>query len=584
MSESGTLFNPGFLGSSFHWWIGQIADDSNWRDNIIPGKFESKDQIPGWGRRYKVRIIGFHDKEEEAIPSDQLPWAQVMYPVTAGGGQAAASQTANLRQGMFVFGFFLDGSEGQNPVIMGILGNNAQTKLSTTTGTTDTNYTAQSGFASGKNTDPNIKVPDEALVINKPKSAEQSAECAPAPSGVSVNQYGLRADLPLSSAQFADQQSARAEADARGLTGDERTNFIQQAVANGIKNRCEQANSPTSPSQPGATRENADAVHEQSVADVKRNEVYLRKSHMMSPCDPVGSALKAIQVILDNLTKDINKILETAMSYIDAASNVLDDISNLISNASCELAKYMKIIFDKLLEYILKIVNSAIAPTVNVLFPNQRFMLSDLKDQVTEIINCIFSNIISNLCDQINGFLTDQVDQESLTPEDKTPKVEMCAVEDLTGSIISANLSEINSEVSDSLKVIDDFLQDSLDILKEVDSVLGEVASSIPDITDLSGNITSALSFSNISFTLFGCDFKPKCAISDFYTLQNGGGATEDAEQPRITSVDNSAQKEVTAPTITTTPFATPSKTEADVNYGTAESIESINSGAIVVA
>ena len=32
--EGSSLFNPGFLGSAFLWWIGQIADDSTWRDNI----------------------------------------------------------------------------------------------------------------------------------------------------------------------------------------------------------------------------------------------------------------------------------------------------------------------------------------------------------------------------------------------------------------------------------------------------------------------------------------------------------------------------------------------------------------------
>ena len=133
MSE-GTLFNPGFLGASFNWWIGQIADDSTWRDNIVPGKFDDKNAIPGWGRRYKVRIIGLHDQEEETINSEELPWAQVMYPITAGGGQAGASQTPNLRQGNFVFGFFLDGQEQQVPVIMGVLGNNAQTELETKTG------------------------------------------------------------------------------------------------------------------------------------------------------------------------------------------------------------------------------------------------------------------------------------------------------------------------------------------------------------------------------------------------------------------------------------------------------------------
>ena len=102
--EGGSLFNAGVLGNNFLWWIGQIADDSTWRDNIKPGKFQNKDSIAGWGRRYKVRIIGIHDKEEESLPSENLPWANVMYPITAGGGQTN-SGTPNLRQGMFVFGF-----------------------------------------------------------------------------------------------------------------------------------------------------------------------------------------------------------------------------------------------------------------------------------------------------------------------------------------------------------------------------------------------------------------------------------------------------------------------------------------------
>ena len=138
--EESSLYNPGFLGSGgFHWWVGQVADDSTWRDNILPGKFEDKNAVPGWGRRYKVRIIGLHDQEEETIPSDQLPWAQVMYPVTAGGGQSGAVATPQIRQGNFVFGFFLDGQEQQVPVIMGVLGNNTQTTLGKKVGTTKSN-------------------------------------------------------------------------------------------------------------------------------------------------------------------------------------------------------------------------------------------------------------------------------------------------------------------------------------------------------------------------------------------------------------------------------------------------------------
>ena len=48
------LFNRGFVGQDFIWWIGQVADDSYWRDNILPAKYESAETIPGWGYRYKV--------------------------------------------------------------------------------------------------------------------------------------------------------------------------------------------------------------------------------------------------------------------------------------------------------------------------------------------------------------------------------------------------------------------------------------------------------------------------------------------------------------------------------------------------
>jgi hypothetical protein len=561
MSE-GSLFNSGFLGASFNWWIGQIASDSTWRDNMLPGKFENKDQIPGWGRRYKVRIIGLHDQGETEIPSDQLPWAQVMYPVTAGGGQAGASQTPNLRQGNMVFGFFLDGQEQQVPVIMGVLGNNAQTPLATTIGdgkvtNTQPGSLATSGFAedAGGNTDTNIKVPDDALVINKPKDPEQSKECAPPPAGVSVNKFGLRSDQPLTKAQFQDQQSARTEAEARGLTGVARDEFIQQAVANGIKNRCEQASSPSSPTKPGATKENPDAVHEQSNADTKRLDLYLKKTVFLSPCDMPGSAMKAMQIEIDNLTREIDKILHAAVSYVDAASQILRDIGALIADFACMIAKYMKIIFDKIFEYVMKQINKAMAPTVDTMFPNQRNQYLDIKDRITELIRCLYSKITGNLCGQIQGFLNDILDKQNPSPCNGAPFVPICAVETLTGSVIAANMGDVNNTVNDILGNINEFLNDIQDGISLVTGLPSSI--SIPNIA---GSIASALSFENITFDLFGCDLKPNCPASDYYTLQNGSGAAEEAQQPRFGDVNKAAQSPAPVRPATQVPFATPRK------------------------
>ena len=46
-----------------------------------------------------------------------------MYPVTAGGGGRGSSQSANLTQGTFVFGFFLDGDNAQQTCDYGLSGN-----------------------------------------------------------------------------------------------------------------------------------------------------------------------------------------------------------------------------------------------------------------------------------------------------------------------------------------------------------------------------------------------------------------------------------------------------------------------------
>lgn len=576
--EGGSLFNSGFLGANFLWWVGQIADDSTWRDNILAGKFENKDSIPGWGRRYKVRIIGLHDKEEEVIPSDQLPWAQVMYPITAGGGQTNSAQTPNLRQGNFVFGFFLDGQDQQVPVIMGVLGNNAQTALKTKIGTNDSNFAATSGFADGAVSKGSAKekVPDEGLVTTKPRSPQRSQESATLPPGSTVNQFGLRSDLALTKEQFADQQSAIAEAEAKGLTGQERANFIQKAVADGIKNRRAQSDSPNSTSQPGATKENADAVHELSSADVKRQDKYEEKIVVMKPDNFVQSALKAIQTVLDNLTQKINKYLNAITSYIDAVSNVISQLQQLISDAACQIAKYMKIIFDKIMEYVLKLLNKAMSKAVAAMPSSMRFMFADMKEIITELVLCLYGKMTNNLCGLIQGILDDalnvndaenKVRQSLSNPSDgygnqRTPYVPMCAAEDIVGQAISYNKTQINDANNTILDNVNAFLDDMQNQIAGVSDYLDNINALISGI---SGSMTSALSFTNLSLNIFGCELTPNVAVSDYYTFATGGAGQPDSQLPSEKSVDEAASKPTSVRPKEEVPFAEPRKDQRSI-------------------
>ena len=120
-----TLFKKHFVGrDGFQWWIGQIPPEESWRENIPGTQQDNNRETKGFGERYRVRIMGYHTANADDIPDDELPWAYVMYPVTAGGGGRGSSQSANLTQGTFVFGWFMDGDDAQIPIIMGILGNN----------------------------------------------------------------------------------------------------------------------------------------------------------------------------------------------------------------------------------------------------------------------------------------------------------------------------------------------------------------------------------------------------------------------------------------------------------------------------
>ena len=559
----GTLFNSGFLGASFNWWIGQIADDSYWRDNIVSGKFDDKNNVPGWGRRYKVSIIGLHDQEEESISSEELPWAQVMYPITAGGGQAFARSTSALRQGNFVFGFFLDGADQQVPVIMGVLGNNTQTALSTK----PQRFKPFSGYAKGKDPDPNIRVPANGLITKKPGSTPASPK-----SGVTAGPGGLDPSRTPTKREFAAAQSARAEAAARGLSPAATEALVGERTVAATKAEAAESQSPTSPTQPGATIEQPDNPHLMSVADVQRNTMYLEKIVILNPCDLVGSALKAIQTEIDNLTKKIDSVLQAAQSYVDAASTLIGDIQKLIADVACIIAKYLKMIFDKILEYILKKINCALAPATDAIPPNLRFKFFDIREKITELINCLFSKITNGLCGQVQGFLNDQtgtgsnstLDTKTIIQNGFTTTTPICSVEILTGQMIALNLPQIVEGIDTSLNSVSNFLEDIQSLLSDVSGTISDISGIVNGI---SGSLSAAMNFTNLSVNIFGCDLGLSCPASDYYTLQEGSGGSEEVQLPRIPAVAASAQNPVSVTPSEEVPYASPTSETQKVDY-----------------
>ena len=99
-----------FLGKNgFVWFYGVVEDR---HDPLFLG-------------RVRVRCIGWHTDNKtpgSGIPTDDLPWADVINPITSASMSGIGRSPTGMVPGTHVFGFFRDGNEGQEPVVLGTLG------------------------------------------------------------------------------------------------------------------------------------------------------------------------------------------------------------------------------------------------------------------------------------------------------------------------------------------------------------------------------------------------------------------------------------------------------------------------------
>ena len=287
--------------------------------------------MPAWGYRYKVRIIGHHDQDEADVTAEELPWNQVMYPVTAGTGHGGSYQTPAIKQGSFVFGFFLDGKDQQTPIIMGCLGNNAKTKLERKQGTEGSggkNFTPISFFSQMLNPEPveqkHLKDGDLA-----PKQAGNDAYSSPSKENVTM--------------ESSDANNIKTTADRK------KYDTLVEKHALGCPNPDTQS-------------------------DIKNIQTVI--SSLTSKIEAFQNSLRDADIaaglpILEN-NKDIDKAIE---------------------DASKEMAKYMKGTMNKLQQFTTKEFNEKLASMENLAPPSHTLELLNKKVEGLEKIACMFNGM-----------------------------------------------------------------------------------------------------------------------------------------------------------------------------------------------
>ncbi len=98
--------NDKFLGHNGFLWFSGVVEDRN---------------DPNKVGRVRVRALGHHTSNKTILPTADLPWAHTMLPSTSAGISGLGQSATGLVEGSWVLGYFRDGNERQEMIVLGTL-------------------------------------------------------------------------------------------------------------------------------------------------------------------------------------------------------------------------------------------------------------------------------------------------------------------------------------------------------------------------------------------------------------------------------------------------------------------------------
>ena len=387
MIEQG-LFQKHFVGrDGFQWWIGQVPSSEVWKENK-PGKnvnSTSDSDYRGYGERYKVRIMGYHTASKEEMPDEDLPWASVMYPVTAGSGGGHSSQTSNITQGTFVYGFFLDGEQGQQPVIMGCIGyNDYQTVMRNVPNT---------GFVPFRGLPSPERIPPTARPVSSGGQTLRQEES----SGSVVN--GRETTGVESSTNIKDQNTKDAADEDTAVAAEPTTcepipvSKMQQQIRNLIRD-VERAKKSLYDFEQGA------------MDDIANKEQWINQK-IEEKAEAIAAGLKSIYEQIEKFVNDkTNEALKFAydIAFPNERNRVKQTSQTILDTIACFFRK----LFGQLLQLVIKFLKDAVDRVINVSKCFVENFVGTILGALSGIVEGLFSgitNLISGAVDVGEGAL-----------------------------------------------------------------------------------------------------------------------------------------------------------------------------------
>lgn len=396
-----SLLKSNFVGKDgFIWWIGQVADPSVWRNEKVSLSDNKGDaNKDGWAYRCKVRIVGYHSFSKNELPDADLPWAHVLTSAADGApGQGAFGKVPLLIGGESVVGFFLDGDEAQQPVVMGC-------------------FHRSPAVVNIDN--PNPFEPFTGFKGPFREGATRQKQKDPAPMRTTPESFGGGPQVTM----FSNPSFGTAEPGSLDLSpgfSPLGTNQSGNAGANyGFTN---------------IGNQNKDTLFYKDKGELIFLREFDKEDEVKGDNGCSNNIIDQITATLQNFIKFVNSLESTAYGFIDPLRNKVVDMRRAVRKVARLIASVVKFIINGVRDNLFNLVG-CLFKILGITLPSSiKLPISEATKNILNIIFCLFEKLFGPLLDFIMGLLNGLIG--------RSPNIPKCAAEETIAALI-AKLSDM---------------------------------------------------------------------------------------------------------------------------------------------
>tara|TARA_R110000868_G_scaffold298903_2_gene559068 strand:- start:2184 stop:4823 length:2640 start_codon:yes stop_codon:yes gene_type:complete len=231
-----------------------------------------------------------------------------------------------------------------------------------------------------------------------------------------------------------------------------------------------------------------DALHIGTFCSVDQKNDYIKEVPLLDTSKKNNSPMKGVQKTISNLLITIQK-LKKQFNEVSALLGSIDFrglIQKAIKAACKDLAGYIKSIIQGVKAFSFNKLNESVKRIAENLFPSEMPKLYDKVNKGTDILSCVFKNIIGGLDTLICGLLDKLLDSNITTPS--------CAAQSFMDGILNSILGTVSGALSAILTPINALFGGAVSLGSNLLLTVESVASSAISVVANIGVITEQIS------------------------------------------------------------------------------------------